>query len=407
MANIRIPFSTFSGQQGAAKFNERTNEVDLSGKSINEIDLSELVNTVELKLLRLDDNRLRNIELSSLKACRYIEQIWLGANELSSVDLTPLSECLRLRELHLYANELVKIDLLPLSSCRNLQSLWLSDNHLSDIDLSPLGECKRLKSVFLSGNQLKSVNLSTLLSIPLLQSVRIDPEVRIIAQKAAWKSRFKSDRITEDRSSRSIEFLRVTEEVQLYGTPLHLEDLASVTVFESETDKIQSGLSSKFTEVEHKVKTIMKEKPKTHSKQTLDETREIYKVALSYAGEQGEYVHAVAMALQQKGVGLFYDKFQKTEIWGQDLNEFLGDIYERKSEYCVLFISKEYAEKYYPTHEKKSAMSDKVKVSQGHILPVRFDDTDLPGLPSSIAYVKASDYNPVQLADLIATKVRD
>lgn len=381
----------------------------MGGKSITEIDLSELVNTVELKLLKLDNNRLRNIDLSPLTACDYIEQIWLGSNELSSIDLTPLSGCLKLRELHLHANELVGIDLLPLSSCRNLGSLWLLDNYLSDIDLSPLSECKRLKSVFLSGNRLKSVNLSALLSIPLLQSVLIDPEVKIIAQSTAWKSRFKSEGITEVQNIRSIEFRQVAEKVRLYHAP---EPAIGFTptppVPKRAKYRIQSGSSPKTTEAEQNAKTIMKEKSLTASEQKLDETREAYKVALSFAGEQREYVREVAKALESmpnfKGK-VFFDEFHRIDMWGRDLNELLNEVFDYKSEYCVFFISRDYAQRHYPTQEKRSALSDKVKFLKGRILPVRFDDTELPGLSSSIVYVRASDYNPVQLANLIATRV--
>ena len=44
-----------------------------------------------------------------------------------------------------------------------------------------------------------------------------------------------------------------------------------------------------------------------------------YDVALSFAGEDREYVEAVASALQQAGVKVFYDQYEEVELWGKNL----------------------------------------------------------------------------------------
>lgn len=45
----------------------------------------------------------------------------------------------------------------------------------------------------------------------------------------------------------------------------------------------------------------------------------IYDVALSFAGEDREYVEEVAIVLKRFGVRVFYDKFEETELWGKNL----------------------------------------------------------------------------------------
>ena len=132
---------------------------------------------------------------------------------------------------------------------------------------------------------------------------------------------------------------------------------------------------------------------------------ENYHVALSFAGEQRVYVDEVANHLKQMGVSVFYDRFVASEMWGKDLNEFFHHVYEYNCDICVIFVSKEYAEKHYPTQEKRFALSDSVKVIKGRILQVKFDKTKLPGIPSSIHYLNSSDYTPQELANEIAKKI--
>ena len=53
-----------------------------------------------------------------------------------------------------------------------------------------------------------------------------------------------------------------------------------------------------------------------------------YEVALSFAGEEREYVEKVARALQSRGIEVFYDEFEQVSLWGTDLVEVLHDVFE-------------------------------------------------------------------------------
>jgi hypothetical protein len=78
-----------------------------------------------------------------------------------------------------------------------------------------------------------------------------------------------------------------------------------------------------------------------------------YDVALSFAGEQRAYVQKVAAALRRRGIRPFYDDYEKAALWGKDLYEHLDWIYRKAARYCVLFASKDYAEKVWATHERR------------------------------------------------------
>ena len=71
-----------------------------------------------------------------------------------------------------------------------------------------------------------------------------------------------------------------------------------------------------------------------------------------------------------------------------------------------MFISKSYVEKVWTNHERQAALSRMVKEKdKEYILPVRFDDSLVPGLPYTISHLTASDYHAAELAILIAEKI--
>jgi hypothetical protein len=130
-----------------------------------------------------------------------------------------------------------------------------------------------------------------------------------------------------------------------------------------------------------------------------------YEVVLSFAGEQREYVEAVADALRAAGVSLFYDRYEEATLWGKELTEHLDTVYRGSARYCVMFISKEYAQKVWTTAERRSAFARALEEKQEYILPARFDGTGIPGLRPTIGYVDLKTKTPDQLAKLILQKL--
>ena len=131
----------------------------------------------------------------------------------------------------------------------------------------------------------------------------------------------------------------------------------------------------------------------------------MYEVALSFAGEQRGYVEGVARALQSRDIAVFYDEFEKIALWGKHLAEELQAVYERRSGRVVIFASEAYVEKAWPRHEWRAALSRAVQEPGEYVLPVRFDDTQVPGLPEDVPYVRAEDHSPAELAAIIAEKL--
>jgi hypothetical protein len=130
-----------------------------------------------------------------------------------------------------------------------------------------------------------------------------------------------------------------------------------------------------------------------------------YEVSLSFAGEQRSYVGDVAKHLAARGIKAFYDRFETVNLWGKDQVEAFHHQFASNTKFVVMFISKEYVEKMWPRHERRSAFSAAIKKGDEYILPVRFDDTEVPGLPDTVGYVRAKDHSPAELAVLISQKI--
>lgn len=113
-----------------------------------------------------------------------------------------------------------------------------------------------------------------------------------------------------------------------------------------------------------------------------------YEIALSFAGEQRSQAVAVAECLKRAGVSVFYDEHEKAKIWGKNLYDYLSDVYQNKAKFCVIFASKEYADKAWTNHERQNAQARAIKNKGAeYILPVRFDSTEIPGLLPTISYL--------------------
>lgn len=130
-----------------------------------------------------------------------------------------------------------------------------------------------------------------------------------------------------------------------------------------------------------------------------------YDICLSFAGEDREFVEQVANRLRYRGVSVFYDDYERVDLWGKDLYVHLDNIYRKAAIYCVVFISKHYATKLWTNHERRSSQARAFKENREYILPAKFDDTELPGLPPTIGYIDLQKTTSEELADLIAQKL--
>ena len=146
------------------------------------------------------------------------------------------------------------------------------------------------------------------------------------------------------------------------------------------------------------------DEPSNGEDSRLPENRD-YHVALSFAGEQRDYVEEVARHLAARGIAVFYDGFEQAGLWGKDGVEAFHGVYAERAMYVVMFISEAYAAKAWTRHERRSALGRMMEEEGEYVLPVRFDDTQIPGLPKATIFLLADDYSPAELSTTIARKL--
>ena len=130
-----------------------------------------------------------------------------------------------------------------------------------------------------------------------------------------------------------------------------------------------------------------------------------FDIALSFAGEDRGYVDQVANMLRSSGIKIFYDKFEEANLWGKNLYDYLSEIYMNKARYTIVFISVHYEQKMWPNHERQAMQARAFQENQEYILPVRFDNTSVPGILPTIGYIDLREKSPADFVDIIHKKL--
>ena len=130
-----------------------------------------------------------------------------------------------------------------------------------------------------------------------------------------------------------------------------------------------------------------------------------YDIALSFAGEDRAVVERVATGLKNREIRVFYDKFERAALWGKTLYEHLADLYSKRAKFCVIFVSQSYKDKLWTRHERQAAQERAFKENREYILPVRLDDTELPGLHSTVGYLDLREVSEQVIIDSAIEKV--
>jgi hypothetical protein len=133
-----------------------------------------------------------------------------------------------------------------------------------------------------------------------------------------------------------------------------------------------------------------------------------YDIAVSYASEDWKIVNTYCSTLspRAKDLRIFYDKYEQVGLWGTDLYDKLDEIYRTKALCCVIFISKDYARKVWTNHERKAAQARALRENREYILPVRLDDTEIPGISPTLGYIDLRKIPISKLTYMTIEKVR-
>src|SRR3989344_916970 len=131
-----------------------------------------------------------------------------------------------------------------------------------------------------------------------------------------------------------------------------------------------------------------------------------YDVVFSLAGEKQDYVSKVAKSLMVKGVKVWYYKSKEVDLWGRNQVDAFSEIFTKSAKHCVIFISKEYTQKVWPNLEKQFIQSQWLKDPE-YLLPARFDDSLVIGIPDTIGYINLEKITPEDFAEVIIEKINE
>jgi hypothetical protein len=130
-----------------------------------------------------------------------------------------------------------------------------------------------------------------------------------------------------------------------------------------------------------------------------------YDVALSFAGEDRAVVRKIADLLRAKNIKVFYDGQEIADLWGKNLVDHLAEIYGKKARYCLMFISQYYPIKKWTGLERSHAQARAFRDANEYILPVRLDDTEVPGIAETIGYIDFRQHTVESVANLVEQKL--
>ena len=82
-----------------------------------------------------------------------------------------------------------------------------------------------------------------------------------------------------------------------------------------------------------------------------------FDVAISFAGTERKFAQELATMVKDSGFSVFYDDFYPEYLWGKNFTDTFDEIFRKRARYCVIFVSKEYAERMWTNHERQSAQA--------------------------------------------------
>ena len=132
-----------------------------------------------------------------------------------------------------------------------------------------------------------------------------------------------------------------------------------------------------------------------------------YDVALSFAGEDRQHAKALADLLEAGGYKPFYDENELENLWGKNLYDYLSSVYKDRARYCVMFLSKYYEKKLWTNHERQLAQARAFQENREYILPVRLDDTEIPGIPPTVGYLDLRMMTIEEVYEVLVKKLAD
>ncbi|MDT7784061.1 MAG: hypothetical protein QOF58_2480 [Pseudonocardiales bacterium] len=130
-----------------------------------------------------------------------------------------------------------------------------------------------------------------------------------------------------------------------------------------------------------------------------------FDVAPSFAEDDRERVLPIVRRVKELGVNVFYDEDQVVEMWGLDLVEYLADVFGKRVRFVLMFASQHYVGHKWARHQRKSAQARALEQQSEYVLPIKLDDTDVPGLLPTTGFLDLRVHTPEVIAQAVVQKL--
>jgi hypothetical protein len=132
-----------------------------------------------------------------------------------------------------------------------------------------------------------------------------------------------------------------------------------------------------------------------------------FQVALSFAGENRNFVESVAEYLS-RNLGqnrVFYDRYYEAELARPNLDTYLMNIYREGTDLIAIFLCSNYAQKEWCGLEWRVVRDILKSRHDWEIMSFKFDDVRIEGLLSIDGYIDIDNRTPEEVAYLILQRI--
>jgi len=142
------------------------------------------------------------------------------------------------------------------------------------------------------------------------------------------------------------------------------------------------------------------------SRTSVDITTHTFDVALSFPGEVRHFVNAVAGEVERRlgADRCFYDDNYRSQLARPSLDILLQEVYGKRSQLIVVFLSNKYHQKYWCGIEFRVIREIINQRSHDRVMFVRMDDGEVEGIRPSDGYIDARIYSPIDVASFICER---
>jgi hypothetical protein len=147
--------------------------------------------------------------------------------------------------------------------------------------------------------------------------------------------------------------------------------------------------------------------------QWLDHCRELesnafeFDVAISFGGADRDVASEISDVLRKAGYRVFYDLDEQHRLLGEDLAEYLHDMYFRRSRYAIVVLSEHFLRSRWARNWEWRAMLARAQSQrEPYVLPYVIEDVNLPGLNPTTGYATLDRFAPAEFARLVVRKLR-